>query len=527
MVDTPPQELTAARYKIDDLLKLVREGRLRVPRFQRGLRWEVSDVSKLFDSIYRGFPIGTLLFWIKEASAEMVQLGPVNVKAPAFDEAHWVVDGQQRVTALAASLLPTEHSGSDPRFEITFDLSAEVFGATKSLQSDSLLPVREAFDLQRVLAWLRDRELPSLQQERAFRVADRLRNYEIPAYTVRAADQQTLQTIFDRTNTFGKAMRKSEVFQALNSTVEGAPDDVETISQDVQRLGFGELTGNTLLYSVLSITGPDVNREFRTESIEAKRIAFTRILPVLRSVIEFLSHDLGVPHFSLIPYQYQLIGLVRFFALHPSPGGQEKALLRRWFWQAAEVGPISKLGNTGTLRSTGSAVRDVGAFDSVAALLKLTQGNRVPLKIGSYRWTSADTRIAVCALANLDPIDASDGASIDVRAAIELSGRDALVPLLSASASLRSSIGGRLFGPTNGSLGDDEYLELVLNSDETVLRSLALTSGLVSHWRSENYDAFFEDRTRLLTQIVQDFLAGRTERDLKVRPSISDVLADV
>jgi Protein of unknown function DUF262 len=525
MVETLPQELTAARYKVDDLLKLVREGRLRVPRFQRGLRWEVSDVSKLFDSIYRGFPIGTLLFWIKEAPAEVVQLGPVSISAPAFAEAYWVVDGQQRVTAFAASLLPTEHSGSHPRFEVTFDLSTEVFGPAKKVQADHVLPIREAFDLQRVLAWLRDRELPAIQQERAFRVADRLRNYEIPAYTVRASELQTLQTIFDRTNTFGKAMRKSEVFQALNSTQAGAKDDVETISQDVQSLGFGELTGNTLLYSMLSITGPDVNREFRTETDEAKRTAFEKIMPVLQTVIEFLRKDLGVPHFSLVPYQFQLIGLVRFFALHPCPTGNEKVLLGRWFWQAAEAGPISRLGSTGTLRATGAAITSNSAYDSVVALLKLTKGTGIPLKIDSYRWTGAETRISVCALANLGPIDATDGTVIDVCSAVEQFGRDALVQLFLAG-SKSPSVCNRLFGPLAVSVGDDEYLEMVLNSDERVLRSLGLNIELVRFWKFGAFDDFYEGRKKLLTQIVQDFVDSRTERDLPVRPSISEVLAD-
>jgi len=41
---------------------MVYRGHVRVPSFQRGLRWEASDVQDLFDSIYRGYPIGSLLF---------------------------------------------------------------------------------------------------------------------------------------------------------------------------------------------------------------------------------------------------------------------------------------------------------------------------------------------------------------------------------------------------------------------------------------------------------------------------------
>ncbi|WP_328708616.1 DUF262 domain-containing protein [Microbispora hainanensis] len=40
---------------------LVRDGRLRIPSFQRSFRWDRDDVVRLFDSVLRGYPIGTLL----------------------------------------------------------------------------------------------------------------------------------------------------------------------------------------------------------------------------------------------------------------------------------------------------------------------------------------------------------------------------------------------------------------------------------------------------------------------------------
>jgi len=94
-VEVDAQHLTAARYKIEDLLRLVQQGRVRIPRFQRPLRWTGTDVERLFDSIYRGFPVGTLLFWIKDADKEVVRLGPVTIEAPQLTDASWVVDGHE------------------------------------------------------------------------------------------------------------------------------------------------------------------------------------------------------------------------------------------------------------------------------------------------------------------------------------------------------------------------------------------------------------------------------------------------
>ena len=105
-MEVSASRLDAARYKIEELLALVREGKVRVPRFQRPLRWTGKDVERLFDSIYKGYPVGTLLFWVREAEAEHVRLGPVTIDAPAQQEANWVVDGQQRLTSLVGSFAP-------------------------------------------------------------------------------------------------------------------------------------------------------------------------------------------------------------------------------------------------------------------------------------------------------------------------------------------------------------------------------------------------------------------------------------
>ena len=68
-MDESLQRTDAVSFKIDDILDFVRKGQIRIPRFQRGIRWTEKDVERLFDSLYRGYPLGTLLFWRKPALA--------------------------------------------------------------------------------------------------------------------------------------------------------------------------------------------------------------------------------------------------------------------------------------------------------------------------------------------------------------------------------------------------------------------------------------------------------------------------
>ena len=49
--------------QIVSLLTYLKEGTLRVPRFQRDFVWERSKIVALLDSIYKEYPIGSFFLW--------------------------------------------------------------------------------------------------------------------------------------------------------------------------------------------------------------------------------------------------------------------------------------------------------------------------------------------------------------------------------------------------------------------------------------------------------------------------------
>jgi len=51
----------AKTFTVVDLVAEALKGRIRIPEFQRPLRWQWEDVRRLFDSIVKGYPIGNLL----------------------------------------------------------------------------------------------------------------------------------------------------------------------------------------------------------------------------------------------------------------------------------------------------------------------------------------------------------------------------------------------------------------------------------------------------------------------------------
>lgn len=84
------------------LLKLIEDvhvGHIGLPDLQRPFVWPNTKVRDLFDSMYRGYPVGYLLFWENGAAPRSSQIG---VGSKQTVPQLLVIDGQQRLTSLYA-----------------------------------------------------------------------------------------------------------------------------------------------------------------------------------------------------------------------------------------------------------------------------------------------------------------------------------------------------------------------------------------------------------------------------------------
>lgn len=80
----------------------IKAGRLALPDIQRPFVWSSAKARDLFDSMYRGYPVGTLMFWKTGADPGSTRQIGRGVVEPAPEAL--VVDGQQRLTSLYAVL---------------------------------------------------------------------------------------------------------------------------------------------------------------------------------------------------------------------------------------------------------------------------------------------------------------------------------------------------------------------------------------------------------------------------------------
>jgi len=83
---------------LEQLFSYIDMGDLGLPDIQRPFVWRDSKVRDLFDSLYRGFPIGSYLLWRNSANGRAHQIGLQDREHK--DPSLLIIDGQQRLTAL-------------------------------------------------------------------------------------------------------------------------------------------------------------------------------------------------------------------------------------------------------------------------------------------------------------------------------------------------------------------------------------------------------------------------------------------
>lgn len=418
-LDKPPSAQTLTVRK---LLGKVSEGKIRVPSFQRPLRWGASDVVRLFDSILRGYPVGSLLFWKKSAPAERLRIGSAELAAAETEDAWYVVDGQQRTTALAAALLELDHGG-DRRWEIYFDPTRDAFCSAHEAQQleQTLVPGHVLGDIRRLGRFLRDCDLSDEAQRRVEEVQQRVLDYELPAYIVETDDVDALRGVFARLNSTGVRMRADEVFQALLGPEPGSSGPEQRRGVDLGALqaacdldGFGQPPRPEVLKALLAMSDLDPSRRLDRlrEAQVGTLLGQSEAVEALRRAVAFLQADpagvepgAGIPCYGFIPYPVVFVLLARWFSVFPEPDAEVRRELSRWVWR----GVITGVHQRAAVSKMRHQVREIAGDDMLAALRRLHDAVGEPpapsWSLDSFHAKHAASRVELLALLAREPRD--------------------------------------------------------------------------------------------------------------------------
>lgn len=248
---------TTTNYPVNALIEDIDLGKIGLPELQRPFVWQNVYVRDLFDSIYRGYPAGFLLFWETGADSDLKGIGTKNFNAvPKLA----IVDGQQRLTSLYAVVKSAEVLRANfkkEKIRIAFNPLAERFDVAdaailkdKAYIPDISLLWRPGTDLFEIadnyIEGLSEaRELDSDQIKRARSAINRLQrlpDFQFVALTLSSSvDAETIAEVFVRINGKGKTLNQADFILTLMSVFwdEGRAE-LEKFAMDATRPSEGQ-----------------------------------------------------------------------------------------------------------------------------------------------------------------------------------------------------------------------------------------------------------------------------------------------
>jgi hypothetical protein len=361
------------------------------------------------------------------------------------------------------------------------------------------------------LRWLH--EHPGVPEEPAFELSKRLREYQVPIYVVETDDERVVREVFERTNSTGKRLEASEIFDGRfrgvsNMQPEGLRDVVDALGP----LGFGRLDGKEI-YAMMAALGSTDPTKVETTSWtdEVAQASLVTLLDAARRAIDFLMQDAEVPHRSLLPYALPLPTLARLFAYFPTLEPRNRELVRRWFWRGSAAELLG--GATVRTRATLEAVRAGDEDASVQTLLQTVADGRDvafdPLA-GGFNARHARSRVTATALWSLRPRHLLTGELLQPDEA-------PVTAVLGGSGGQRSGVGNRVLHPA---LKGGLRRALLRCRDERVLSSHLVDAAALARLAAGDGDGFIERRQWEVAALARAFVAARTRWDETDRPPL-------
>lgn len=329
-------------------------GQIKIPQFQRDFVWPIQKSAALIDSILKGYPIGTFIFWrTRERLRSIRNIGDQSL--PDIDESEsllYVLDGQQRLTSLYACLrgvkVKREDEKDDDFSKIYIDLTASDSEQIVKIEIGDLLKEKKAISVLDLLAG--DFQLlgsyPSHYHENIKRYKNRIESYQYSIIQIKDAPIDIATEIFTRINVSGKPLTLFEIMVAQTYDHEhgfSLADEFEGLIQRLQPLNYETLSDATVLQTVALILRKECKRQVilhldRQQFIETWPAA----VDAIERSVEYFRNFYRIPVSNLLPYNALIAPFAYFFYHHKDkPTGKKQQYLQDFFWRCALSGRYS------------------------------------------------------------------------------------------------------------------------------------------------------------------------------------------
>ena len=370
-------------FGITTYLENLRRGQYQIPTFQREVVWDRDRIKRLWDSISKFYPLGSILVWRTETRLNNHREigGHLLRDQPAEREFNYLLDGQQRTTALLTSMYGGSIKGDDGRDPHLFvdltvaetedvedeswherflfwdeidDRGGELLrnvGRKKRYDAGFVVRVEDIAhrypDLERRLvnAGRVDYDDPTRRELRRFKhVFD---NYKLSFIELRGIEVAEVCQIFERINQAGQPLSMFDIVVAKTFRPEGTGVagfylrglfDGFRHELDLAGSCYSGVDDMTLL-QILAVLVRDSLPDAKVQNITDRYLNVLRTEHLemvwedgkksIRKVFDFLDNHLRLPGPGLVPYRYFYMSLASYFFRNATV---DYDLLRRYFW---------------------------------------------------------------------------------------------------------------------------------------------------------------------------------------------------
>lgn len=339
------QQPKSGHVNYSSLINDIEKGTIKIPQFQREFVWSKSQSAGLVDSILKGYPIGTFILWkTKERLRSVRNIGRISLpEIPEGDFANYVLDGQQRMTSLYASLKGEKilrEDGKEEDFsEIYINLNAledeQVVVISEEKENGVYIKLTELLkmDLQMLINNYYN-YIPKIQD-----YYQKIQTYEFSTITVEDVPIDVATEIFTRINVGGKDLTVFEIMCAKTYDYNKKFDLAEKYDELIKRLEnvkYETISSSTVLQSVSVCLVKECSKKNilklnKNEFIES----WDKIINSFEHAVDYIRSFYRIPVSQLLPYDGLLIPFTYFFYKNNNnkPTGDMEIYLQDYFWR--------------------------------------------------------------------------------------------------------------------------------------------------------------------------------------------------
>ena len=338
----------------DALVNDISSGNIKIPQFQRKFVWNKNQSANLLDSIIKGYPIGTFIFWkTREELRSVRNVGDLELPPPTPGNfVSYVLDGQQRLTSLYATLkgarIEREGSRIEDYSEMYINLEANyddqiVVIETSDLDPTSCIKITDL--LSGGISMLAS--YPQKYHTKLDEYKNRILSYSFSIVSVQDAPIDIATEIFTRINVGGKPLSLFEIMVAKTYDSELDFDlsvEFENLIDELGHINYETISESTTLQLVSIILNQSCKR---SEILRIPRNKFIETWSDAKDAIihaaEYFKSYFRIPVSQLLPYNTLMVPFAYFFYKNNlvKPIGDQALYMADYFWKVSLSGRFS------------------------------------------------------------------------------------------------------------------------------------------------------------------------------------------